>query len=141
MTQFATHPSLESEAVVITGGASGIGASIVEHLSGQGARVGVLDIDADAGRALASNRALPSSPSTCATSAPPFRRRMGRRALRRAPAGTPRTISDDDVQRIVVQKLEEKPTGRTHSIDLLPRHADIEGMAFRVVRRLPPSRP
>ena len=28
--------------------------------------------------------------------------------------GTPRTISDEDVERIIVQTLEEKPKGRTH---------------------------
>ena len=53
MTQFATYPSLKNEAVIVTGGASGIGASIVEHFAGQGARVGFVDLDEQAGRALA----------------------------------------------------------------------------------------
>jgi NAD(P)-dependent dehydrogenase (short-subunit alcohol dehydrogenase family) len=53
MTQFATYPSLRNEAVIVTGGASGIGASIVEHFAAQGARVGFLDLDDEAGRALA----------------------------------------------------------------------------------------
>jgi NAD(P)-dependent dehydrogenase (short-subunit alcohol dehydrogenase family) len=53
MTQFATYPSLKNEAVIVTGGASGIGASIVEHFGAQGARVGFLDLDDEAGRALA----------------------------------------------------------------------------------------
>jgi NAD(P)-dependent dehydrogenase (short-subunit alcohol dehydrogenase family) len=55
MTQFATYPSLKNEAVIVTGGASGIGASIVEHFAAQGARVGFLDLDDDAGRALAAS--------------------------------------------------------------------------------------
>jgi D-xylose 1-dehydrogenase len=50
---FASYPSLRGEAVVVTGGASGIGASIVEHFAAQGARVGFLDVDAKAGEALA----------------------------------------------------------------------------------------
>lgn len=53
MTSYATYPSLRNEAVIITGGASGIGASIVEHFAAQGARVGFVDIDETAGRALA----------------------------------------------------------------------------------------
>jgi D-xylose 1-dehydrogenase len=52
MTEFATYPSLKNEAVIVTGGASGIGASIVEHFAAQGARVGFLDSDDGAGRAL-----------------------------------------------------------------------------------------
>jgi NAD(P)-dependent dehydrogenase (short-subunit alcohol dehydrogenase family) len=50
---YALYPSLKNEAVVVTGGASGIGASIVEHFAAQGARVGFLDLDDEAGRALA----------------------------------------------------------------------------------------
>jgi NAD(P)-dependent dehydrogenase (short-subunit alcohol dehydrogenase family) len=53
MTSFATYPSLRNEAVIITGGASGIGASIVEHFAAQGARVGFVDVDETGGRALA----------------------------------------------------------------------------------------
>jgi NAD(P)-dependent dehydrogenase (short-subunit alcohol dehydrogenase family) len=44
---------LKDEAVIVTGGAGGIGASIVEHFAAQGARVGFLDLDGEAGRALA----------------------------------------------------------------------------------------
>lgn len=53
MTDFARYPSLQDRTVLVTGGATGIGASLVEHFVAQGARVGFLDIDADAGRALA----------------------------------------------------------------------------------------
>ena len=45
----ATYPSLAGATIIVTGGASGIGASIVEHLAAQQARVGILDIDAQAG--------------------------------------------------------------------------------------------
>jgi NAD(P)-dependent dehydrogenase (short-subunit alcohol dehydrogenase family) len=42
---YATYPSLRDRVVLVTGGASGIGASIVEHFCGQGSRVAFLDID------------------------------------------------------------------------------------------------
>jgi len=43
MTQFATYPSLAGRTVLITGGGSGIGASVVEHFAMQGARVAFVD--------------------------------------------------------------------------------------------------
>jgi len=50
---FATYPSLIDRTVLITGGATGIGASLVQHFVAQGAKVGFVDIDATAGKALA----------------------------------------------------------------------------------------
>ena len=44
---------LANKRVVVTGGASGIGAAIVERFLAEGARVAVIDRDATAGRALA----------------------------------------------------------------------------------------
>jgi NAD(P)-dependent dehydrogenase (short-subunit alcohol dehydrogenase family) len=41
----ARYPSLEGKVVLITGGASGIGASMVEHFAAQGSRVAFLDKD------------------------------------------------------------------------------------------------
>ncbi len=43
--QFAHYPSLKDRVVLITGGATGIGASIVTHFARQGSRVAFLDID------------------------------------------------------------------------------------------------
>ncbi len=43
--QFAIYPSLKGRRVLVTGGASGIGASIVTHFARQGALVGFLDLD------------------------------------------------------------------------------------------------
>ncbi|RZI65348.1 MAG: SDR family oxidoreductase, partial [Variovorax sp.] len=37
---FATYPSLVDRTVLITGGATGIGASLVQHFAAQGAKVG-----------------------------------------------------------------------------------------------------
>lgn len=52
MTQ-AVYPGLAGKAVIVTGGASGIGADIVKSFVRQGARVGFIDRSAEAGRALA----------------------------------------------------------------------------------------
>ena len=52
MSQYATYPSLRDRVALVTGGGSGIGASIVEHLSEQGARVAFVDIDRAASTAL-----------------------------------------------------------------------------------------
>jgi NAD(P)-dependent dehydrogenase (short-subunit alcohol dehydrogenase family) len=52
MTSFAKYPSLADRSVLITGGATGIGATLVEQFVAQGARVGFIDLDASAGEAL-----------------------------------------------------------------------------------------
>jgi NAD(P)-dependent dehydrogenase (short-subunit alcohol dehydrogenase family) len=59
MTGFAHYPSLKDKAVFITGGASGIGESMVEHFSAQGARVKFVDIDATSGEALVARLSTP----------------------------------------------------------------------------------
>lgn len=51
--RYARYPSLAGRAVLITGGATGIGSSMVAHFAAQGARVAFLDRDADAGASLA----------------------------------------------------------------------------------------
>lgn len=53
MPEFATYPSLQDVAVLVTGGGSGIGASIVEHFCRQGSRVAFVDINEEASHALA----------------------------------------------------------------------------------------
>jgi NAD(P)-dependent dehydrogenase (short-subunit alcohol dehydrogenase family) len=53
MPSFASYPSLKDRCVFISGGGSGIGASIVEHFAAQGSKVGFVDIDEPASRALA----------------------------------------------------------------------------------------
>jgi NAD(P)-dependent dehydrogenase (short-subunit alcohol dehydrogenase family) len=47
----AIYPSLKGKRVLITGGATGIGAGLVEAFVAQGARVAFLDINAEAGAA------------------------------------------------------------------------------------------
>ena len=51
---YASYPSLVDRNVLITGGASGIGACFVQHFAQQGARVAFLDIDDVAAASLAS---------------------------------------------------------------------------------------
>lgn len=50
---FARYPSLAGRPVLITGGGSGIGASLVAHFAAQGARVAFLERDEAAARACA----------------------------------------------------------------------------------------
>ncbi|GAA4224231.1 SDR family oxidoreductase [Sagittula sp. NFXS13] len=45
MPNFATYPSLKDKSVLITGGASGIGADMVRCFAEQGAKVGFVDFD------------------------------------------------------------------------------------------------
>ena len=62
MTGRARYPSLEGRVVFVTGGASGIGASVVEHFCDQGSRVAFVDVRSDLAEALASDivaRGLP----------------------------------------------------------------------------------
>jgi NAD(P)-dependent dehydrogenase (short-subunit alcohol dehydrogenase family) len=53
MPQFTRYPSLADVPVVISGGASGIGESLVRHFAAQGSRVGFVDIAAEPGDRLA----------------------------------------------------------------------------------------
>lgn len=66
MNTHARYPSLQDRAVLITGGASGIGATLVESFVAQGARVGFIDID------VASAQALVARASEGARHAPVF---------------------------------------------------------------------
>jgi NAD(P)-dependent dehydrogenase (short-subunit alcohol dehydrogenase family) len=53
MTSKASYPSLAGRTALVTGGASGIGAAIVRGFVRNGAKVAVLDVQRDAGEALA----------------------------------------------------------------------------------------
>ena len=62
MTEFASYPSLKGRVVFISGGATGIGASLVEHFARQGARVAFVDRQEGAGQALAESLAAEGLP-------------------------------------------------------------------------------
>ena len=53
MSNLATYPSLNGMPVVISGGASGIGETLVREFAGQGSKVGFVDIAREQGEALA----------------------------------------------------------------------------------------
>lgn len=52
MSAMTIYPSLDNRVVFVSGGGSGIGASLVEHFAQQGARIAFCDIDAAASAAL-----------------------------------------------------------------------------------------
>ena len=52
MAAFASYPSLLDRTVFVSGGATGIGASFVEHFARQGSRVAFIDVDREYGQAL-----------------------------------------------------------------------------------------
>jgi D-xylose 1-dehydrogenase len=63
MTRTASYPSLEDRVALVTGGGSGIGASIVEHLCAQRARVAFVDIAREASEALVERIARRGDPA------------------------------------------------------------------------------
>ena len=54
-SRFAIYPSLEGMPVIISGGASGIGETLVREFAAQGAKVGFVDIATAQGEALAAS--------------------------------------------------------------------------------------
>ena len=61
-TGFARYASLEGRVVLVSGGATGIGESIVSHFARQGARVAFLDVQDEAGLKLAEGLAAEGCP-------------------------------------------------------------------------------
>jgi D-xylose 1-dehydrogenase len=61
MTNLARYPSLNDRCVFVSGGATGIGATLVEAFVAQGARVGFVDVDVEHGQALAQRLAATAS--------------------------------------------------------------------------------
>jgi D-xylose 1-dehydrogenase len=55
--EFAVYPSLRDRVAFVSGGASGLGAEFVSQLARQGVRVGFVDLQDDAGAALAAELA------------------------------------------------------------------------------------
>jgi NAD(P)-dependent dehydrogenase (short-subunit alcohol dehydrogenase family) len=58
MSQFAHYPSLANIPVIISGGASGIGESLVRRFAEQGSKVGFVDIAIEAGEKLTAELAV-----------------------------------------------------------------------------------
>jgi NAD(P)-dependent dehydrogenase (short-subunit alcohol dehydrogenase family) len=60
--QYASYPSLQGRTVLISGGATGIGACLVQEFAAQGAKVGFIDVAAAEGEALAQSLAGAATP-------------------------------------------------------------------------------
>lgn len=58
----ATYPGLTGRVVIVTGGASGIGEAFVRRFAANGARVAMLDVQQEAGEALAESVAANGAP-------------------------------------------------------------------------------
>jgi D-xylose 1-dehydrogenase len=63
LSNYARFPSLEGRTVLITGGATGIGESLVTHFARQGSRVAFLDIQDEPARRLADSLAAEGCPT------------------------------------------------------------------------------
>lgn len=63
MSPGAIYPSLEGRVVLVTGGGSGIGASIVEHFCAQRARVAFVDVEREASERLVQTIAARGRPA------------------------------------------------------------------------------
>lgn len=61
-TQFARYPSLQGRAVIVTGGASGIGEALVAAFARQGARVAFLDVQDEPAEQLVARLAAEGCP-------------------------------------------------------------------------------
>ncbi|HET6169887.1 MAG TPA: SDR family NAD(P)-dependent oxidoreductase [Terracidiphilus sp.] len=62
-SQFAQYPSLRGRGVLVTGGATGIGESLVTHFARQGSHVAFLDIQEEPGRQLVESLRVEGCPA------------------------------------------------------------------------------
>lgn len=140
-SKFANYPSLRGRAVLVTGGATGIGESIVAHFARQGARVAFFDIQDEAGRNLVDSLGAEGCP-------PPLYVHcdlMDIPALRRAVDEALATLGTVDVlvnnaandQRHTIDEVTPEYWERSMSINLRPQFFVIQSVlpAMRQVGR------
>ncbi|RZS56669.1 SDR family NAD(P)-dependent oxidoreductase [Sphaerotilus mobilis] len=125
----ARYPSLEGRVVLVTGGATGIGATLVEHFVAQGSRVGFIDLAAEEGAALAARLAAsPGTPAGVPATAPVF---------------VPADLTDVDALRAAIAQVRQAlgPIGvllnnaandRRHSIESVTSESWDHGIAVNL---------
>lgn len=130
---FATYPSLAGRVVFVTGGATGIGADIVEAFAAQRARVAFVDLQVDAGRALAERIAARGEPrplclSADVTDIPALQAAIGHVRAQLGPIGALVNNAAND-QRHAVDEVTPEFWDQTQNVNL--RHQFFAAQAVR----------
>lgn len=99
---FARYPSLQDRVVFISGGATGIGACLVEQFVAQGARVGFVDIAVAEGQALAARLATQAAKTAQGDQASP----AGGNGRATAPLFVPCDITDVAALRAAIAQVQ-----------------------------------
>lgn len=122
---FATYPSLAGRGVLITGGASGIGADLVRAFAGQGARVAFLDIQRGPAEALVADLSAAAAPPVFLdcdlTDIAALRRAIAAARTAIGPIGVLVNNAADD-RRHEIDALEPDDWDRAQEVNLRPHY-------------------
>jgi NAD(P)-dependent dehydrogenase (short-subunit alcohol dehydrogenase family) len=134
---FAHYPSLAGRVVFVSGGATGIGADIVEAFAGQGAKVAFVDLQTGVGEALADRLAASGAPrplciSADVTDIPSLQAAIARTRQTLGPIGVLVNNAAND-QRHKIDDLSVEFWDQTQNVNL--RHQFFAAQAVRADMR------